>query len=447
VGRHQLVVIGQVESPVAEPVDEAARDTVLSGAMQIDDPNGKPAKPSPQRSSDFKALYRKLERILDSIERVEESTILLETVLQILVRDFRDDLGFEMGRLYRREGLDFFLCCAYGGSRAVPIGFRVPRDYPPHLRTLAQGLLIMRRGDPGYNDQLEWAIGVTDTFAAIAIGPGSTHIIAFSVDGEIQEEQVLYSLSAVRHVINLKLQKWKLAGIIEEARIIQESLLPSSSPEFPGYEVYGYSRPAEIVGGDLYDYLPRPERLLGVAIADASGHGLPAALLARDVITGLRMGMSEKSKVTRTVERLNRVIHRAALSSKFISLFYGEFGPGGALTYCNAGHNPPLLQRGTTLRPLERGGLILGPNPAAHYAQGRARLDTGDAVVLYTDGLVELTNPQGKQYGLARLKRLLRGLQTTGARERVEAILADADRYAGGVAPMDDMTVVVVRRI
>jgi len=186
--------------------------------------------------------------------------------------------------------------------------------------------------------------------------------------------------------------------------------------------------------------------MLGVAIADASGHGLPAALLARDVITGLRIGMYERSKVSRTVERLNRVIHRAALSSKFISLFYGEFGPGGALTYCNAGHNPPLLQRGTSLRTLEKGGLILGPNPAAHYTQGHARLDAGDAVILYTDGLVELANPQGKPYGLAGLKRLLRGLAATGARERVEAIMADADRHSGGATATDDVTVVVVRR-
>lgn len=415
--------------------------------MHNDDTIARHAKGDPPRSSDFKALYRKLERTLDSIERVEESTALLETALEILVRDFHDDLGFEMGRLYRREGLDYDLCCAIGGSRPAPIGFRVPRDYPPHVRTLAEGLLIMRRGDPGYSEQIEWAIGVTDTFAAIAVGPGNSHVIAFSVDGEIHEEQILYSLSAVRHVINLKLQKSMLAGIFEEARIIQESLLPSASPKFPGYEVHGHSRPAEIVGGDLYDFLPRPDRLLGVAIADASGHGLPAALLARDVITGLRMGMDDRSKVTRTVERLNRVIHQAALSSKFISLFYGEFGPGGTLVYCNAGHNPPLLQRGTTLRPLERGGLILGPNPAARYAQGRARLEYGDAVVLYTDGLVELTDSQGKQYGLTRLKRLLRDLQHAGARERVEAILADADRHAGGIAPMDDLTVVVVRRV
>lgn len=414
--------------------------------MQTDLSTDKRAKPDSVRASDLKALYRKLERTLDQIERIEESTVLLETVLQILVRDFRDDLGFEMGRLYRRDGHDYYLCCACGGSRSVPIGFRVPRDYPPHVRTLSEGLVIMRIGEPGYDEDLERGLGVTSTFAAIAIGPGNAHVLAFSVNSETDENQVLYSLSAARHVINLKLEERKLAGIITEARIIQESLLPTSSPEIDGYEVHGRSRAAETVGGDLYDYLPRSSRILGVAIADACGHGLPAALLARDVITGLRMGMDRKLKLSHTVERLNRVIHRAALSSKFISLFYGEFGPGGALAYCNAGHNPPLHQRGTTLRPLERGGLILGPNPAARYVQGHASLAHGDVVVLYTDGLLELQGPQGKPYELARLKRLLRELRGTGARALVEAIFADADRYSGGLALQDDLTVVVVRR-
>lgn len=311
---------------------------------------------------------------LDNIERIEESTALLETVLQILVRDFRDDLGFETGRLYRREGLDYYLYCAFGGVWPMPIGYRVPREHPPHVRTIAEGLLIMRKGDSDYDEQIASAIGVGTTFAAIAVGSGNAHILVFSVDGEISEEQVLYSLSAVRHVINMKLQQEKLAGLLEEARIIQESLLPSASPQVAGYEIHGHSRSAEAAGGDIYDYLPRRDRTLGVAIGDACGHGLPAALLARDVITGLRMGINEKSRVPRTIERLNRVIHRAALPSKFISLFYGEFGPGGALIYCNAGHDPPLHQHGTTVRPLERGGLILGPSPVARYTHGRASL-------------------------------------------------------------------------
>jgi sigma-B regulation protein RsbU (phosphoserine phosphatase) len=439
----QAETLALAAQPAEAPADRPAKTLA---AQPAEEAAGRLTRLGPARSSDFKALHLKLERMLNNIERIEESMVLLETVVQILVRDFRDDLGFELGWLYRREGLDYYLCCAFGGSPPMPIGHRVPREHPSHVRTITEGLLIMRKGDPGYDELFASAIGVNTTFAAIAVGPGSTHVLAFSVDAEIDEEQVLYSLWAVRHVINMKLQQGKLAGIIEEARINQETLLPSASLQFAGYEIYGHSRPAEVVSGDLYDYLPRRDRLLGVAIADASGHGLPASLLARDVIIGLRMGMSEKSRVSRTVERLNRVIHRAALSSKFISLFYCEFGPGGSLVYCNAGHNPPLHQRGTTLRPLERGGLILGPNPAARYSQGRARMQSGDVVVLYTDGLIEREDPEGKQYGLARLKRLLPDMPDTSARERVEAIFADGDQYAGGAVPQDDMTVVVVRR-
>ena len=92
-----------------------------------------------------------------------------------------------------------------------------------------------------------------------------------------------------------------------------------------------------------------------LAIADASGHGLPAALLARDVITGLRMGMADDLKIIKAVERLNRVIHRSALSSKFVSLFYGEVEPNGNFLYCNAGHNPPLLRRPGSFQQLTQG--------------------------------------------------------------------------------------------
>ena len=130
------------------------------------------------------------------------------------------------------------------------VRLKVPRNYPPHLlTTISEGLLIMRKGDPEYDDQLEWAMGVTSTFAAIAVGTGVTHILAFSVDGEIHEEEILYSLSAVRRVIDLKLEEQKLAGIMEEARVIQESLLPAAPPDFPGYDIFGHSRAAESVGG------------------------------------------------------------------------------------------------------------------------------------------------------------------------------------------------------
>jgi len=399
------------------------------------------------RTSDFKALYGKIERALERFEQVEDSTELLEVVLQTLVREFRDDLGFEMGRLYKREGDAFYLRSVSGGSRSVPVGFRVPRDYPPHIRTLENGLLIMGRGDPGYDEQFEWAIGVDSTFASIAVGPGASHVLAFSVNGEIREEDILYSLSAVRHVINLKLQERRLADIIDEARVIQESLLPERDPDSAVYQVHGGSRPAEVVGGDLFDYIYLPDDSLGIAVGDASGHGLPAALLARDAVTGLRMGIECACGIVQAMERLNRVIHHAELSSNFISLFYCILQLDGSVRYCNAGHNPPLLLKGGQLQELRAGGLVLGPDPAAEYSRGEVLMKRGDMLVLYTDGIIEAENPSGEQFGTGRLGDVILASGDALAPDVVSGVFQAVDGFAEGCRQRDDMTVVAVRHL
>jgi sigma-B regulation protein RsbU (phosphoserine phosphatase) len=407
----------------------------------------KPASAIDERRADFKALYRKIETVLGRIEHAEDPSTMLSEILESLITGFREELGFEHGRLYSREGKDFRLFCRFGSDRGAPIGFRVPPDYPPHRRTLEEGLLIMKHGDPGFDDAIEDLLGVGSTFAAIAVGKGNTHVIAFSISGEIREENILYSLSAVRHVVNLRLEQQKFSGILEESRAIQESLLPAAPPQLDGYVADGRSRPTEIVGGDVFDYLRLTDTLFGVTIADASGHGLPAALLARDVITGLRMGVGPDLKVGRVIERLNEVIHRAALSSKFISLFYGEFDRDGTLIYCNAGHNPPLLQRESRFRTLDRGGLVLGPNPAARYERGYVRMRPGDRVVMYTDGLVECEDRAGNPFGLRRFRNVLRETRDRGVAETLDTLFAAVDRHAGRGPQADDITAVIVQRL
>jgi sigma-B regulation protein RsbU (phosphoserine phosphatase) len=323
----------------------------------------------------------------------------------------------------------------------------VPPDYPPHQRTLAEGVLIMRASEPGIDPAFEHAIGVGSTFAAIAVGEGNSHVIAFSIRGQVREEQILYSLTAVRHVINLKLEQQKVSGILEESRLVQETMLPPAPPAFEGFDIHGRSRPAETVSGDLFDYLPIASNLLGIAIVDATGHGLPAALLARDAVTGLRMGVSENIKVARVIERLNQVIHRAALSRKFVAMFYGELSRDGTLVYCNAGHNPPLLRCSGSFLELERGGLVLGPIPGARYETDQVGLKPGDTLVLYTDGVVDRENGRGEDFGMDRLRRVIEGSGSRGAHELVGAVFEAVDGFACGAPQLDDMSVVVVRKI
>jgi len=400
-----------------------------------------------RRGTDFKIFCRKLEDALAQIERMEDLSTVLERSLECLLDRFENELGFEGGRIYRRDGEEFHLCRGFGTSRDAPVGLRVPRGYPPHLRCLAEGLVLMDRRAPGIDDVFEDAIGAPRTFAAIAVGAGPSHVVAFSIQGRVREEQILYSLTAVRHALNLKLQQLRVTGILEESRLIQESMLPSSPPTFEGYDIDGRTLPADLVSGDLFDYLPIAEDTLGLAIADSSGHGLPAALLARDVVTGLRMTSESDAPIGPTVERLNRIVHRAALSSKFVSLFYGHLRRDGTLEYCNAGHSPPLLVHGRSFRELDRGGSVLGPFPAACYESARVRLAVGDLLVMYTDGVVDREGPGHEPFGLERLREVLARSAGASGRSMVDAILSAAGGHGGGSPIGDDMTVVVVRRV
>ena len=174
-----------------------------------------------------------------------------------------------------------------------------------------------------------------------------------------------------------------MRGSFREAAEIQRSLLADEPPVFPGFDVACRSVATEEVGGDFYDFHGLGDDILGFAIGDASGHGLPAALVVRDVVTGLRMGIEKDLKIAHVFAKLNRVIHRSRLSSRFVSVFYGELEADGNLVYVNAGHPPPILffrhpqpgQPGD--QELSVGGTVVGPLPEVRFRRGFARLRPG----------------------------------------------------------------------
>ncbi len=406
------------------------------------------APPQARPPSDYKALYRKLEATLARIEQIDDTTLALHACLRSLVDNFHADLGFVGGRIYERESDHYVLKLRYGRSKRAPIGYRIPITYEPIQTLVRRGLLIMRRTDPGFDETIEGAIGVSK-FAAFCVGDDSRYIVSMTIKGPIDEEHTLYALNGVRHIINMKVRHSRLHDSILEAREIQLSILPEATPEFAGFDIHGVSYPADIVGGDLFDYLPQSNRRIGVAVADASGHGLPAALQARDVITGIRMGIGEDLKIVSAIERLNRVIHRSSLASRFVSLFYGEIESNGNFIYCNAGHPPALFLHAGSFTELAQGGVVLGPNPAASYERGFAVLAPGDYVAMYTDGVTEAVDPLDREYGTSRLKSAIRRCAAGGlsAQASVNSIFADLDAYCRGTHQGDDRTLVIVRRM
>jgi len=322
----------------------------------------------------------------------------------------------------------------------------VPAQYPAIAALLAEGAVTMTADDPRFDADLERELGV-ERFAAIEVGE-EAYILAFDVAPGHDGQDVLFSLGLLRHAINQKLRQERMESVFNEARRVQASILPKRAPAFHGFDIHGRTRTVQAVGGDFFDYIPITDKMLGLALADVAGHGLPAALQVRDIYVGLRMGLARDYKIVRTVQRLNSIIHQSTLTSRFVSLFYGELESSGVFIYVNAGHPPPFyLPASGPPRQLSEGGPVLGPLPKVTYERGFLRVESGDLFVFYTDGVVEAVrrNPDGyEEYGEERLLAAAGRLRGRPASEIVDGIYEDIDRFTAGRAAEDDQTLVVV---
>lgn len=395
-----------------------------------------------------KSLFKRVERTLGLIQQAEDLLGTIRNVATYMVTNFREELGISGGRIYKLDEDVYELVQVFGSASYLSLGTRVSRDYVGIQDTLDSGLVVMERRAPTLDPTLESRLGTGEQFAAIAVADGD-YIISFDVVplmGSIEDLQA--SLNIVRLAINQKLQQERFAGILEDARRIQSSILPKRSPRYGDFEIAGDSRPAEIVGGDCFDYIPVTPEMIDLAIADASGHGLPAALQVRDVYMGLRMGLTRDFKVSRTVERLNSIINRSKLTSKFVSLFLAELETSGNIIYVNAGHVPPfILHADRSFEFLREGGMVLGPSPDARYLRGFAHLEPGSTLVLYTDGITECRHHRtDEEFALKRLQSLVRRYAHRPAAELVSIIFEATSRFSGSPTPEDDQTLVVVRR-
>ncbi len=397
-------------------------------------------------------FYRQLEAIL---HRIDEETS-LESVLTTVLAEIGDQVlgeqtGITSGRLYRRDGDDYVVVRSFGARGKGILGERVPARYPLLEQISADRVEYFFPDQDGYDSEIEGRLGV-ENFAAFYLDPGREYIAAFGIEGDADTNEVMLTLNSLRYAIAHRLKELSFEGQLREARDIQVSLLPKHPPQFSGYEMAGKSIPADEVGGDIFDYLDLgSEHLMGVAIGDASGHGLPAALQARDVVTGLRMGVEKDLKVTAVMRRLNSVIHRSGLTSRFISLFYCEIERSGNVVYVNAGHDPVLLlRRGGGHELLGSTGMVMGPLENVQYRRDIIRMEEGDVLVLYTDGMVERLDPAShEEYGLTRLQESARRHLESGSTmsELVDRILQDVHAWGQGTSWADDATVVCVRRL
>lgn len=399
---------------------------------------------STHRPVDYRELMKKVERLVSAIDRVDDVEATVHHVAAEIIAQFRDELGIFGGRLYRRDGDDYVLRATFGDAKALPAGLAVPRTYGPLDQCLTNGAVYMEADDPAVDRTLEESLGVRE-FACVEVGD-EDWILAFNVDPVASHDDIVFSLQIVRHAINLKVRQERMEEVFREARRIQASILPKRAPSYPPYEMAGKTEPMDKMAGDLFDLIPITDKILGIAIADVSGHGLPAALQVRDVHMGLRMGMARDFKIVRTVERLNQIIHKSTLTSRFVALLYGELELNGNFIYVNAGHVAPFhLAADGSCSFLHEGGPVLGPLSDATYERGFVKMRPGDLLVLFTDGIVEATGGEsGEELGTDRLLEVVRELQGRKPADVVEGIYRRVEEWTGGKPPQDDRTVLVV---
>jgi FixJ family two-component response regulator len=229
------------------------------------------------------------------------------------------------------------------------------------------------------------------------------------------------------------------------AREIQVGFLPKSLPRLPGFQAAGIWQPARVVGGDYYDVFSLGDHHAAVCIADVVGKGMPAALLMSNLQAATKAVASESAPPDALCTRVNQIICSNTTVGKFITFFYGRLDVNGRrLAYCNAGHNPPFVVRrdGRHAR-LAEGGAALGFNYTWNYQQGEFQLDSGDRVVLFTDGVTEAESPQGEEFGEERLLSVLQECRYLPAVALQEKILRSVGDFAAGEF-RDDVTLIVL---
>ena len=232
---------------------------------------------------------------------------------------------------------------------------------------------------------------------------------------------------------------------LDEARRIQEKLLPSRIPQISGLRIAATSRPARIVGGDYFDVLKFNSHTVGICIADVCGKGMPAALLMANLQATVKAHASQHRPPGELCEMINRSMSENMAEGRFVTFFYALIDSRRKrLTYCNAGHNPPVFfSNGKDLRRLDRGGGILGVFQHWSFEEEEIPLKSGDRIFMYTDGVSESCNTQGEEFGENRIIDIIRGFFREGAEKLTEEVIGAATRFSHG-AFEDDLTIVAV---
>ncbi len=234
----------------------------------------------------------------------------------------------------------------------------------------------------------------------------------------------------------------------QEMRIaaeIQQALLPKPRASLGFVEAAAASIPCRSIGGDFFDYLDQPGTSFGFALGDVAGKGPPAALMSALVQGMFAAEAYSPHGPAVAVTHINQALCRRGVEARFVTLMFGVLTAQGGLTYCNAGHNPPLVIGRAGVRRLETGGPVIGLIEAAPFDEGTDQLDPGDVVLIFSDGVSEAFSIAGEEFGEARVIEVATAAPNAAAQALVERMIVAVRAFTKGAVQSDDITVMVIR--
>jgi sigma-B regulation protein RsbU (phosphoserine phosphatase) len=276
-------------------------------------------------------------------------------------------------------------------------------------------------------------------------------------NNRFQEEdlKVLTTIASVASIkiendrlLDERLEKRRMEEELKVASEIQMRLQPFSPPKLDGWDMTGVSFPCREIGGDYYDFIHRKrDSHLIVAVGDVSGKGTGAALLMSSLHAAVRAQSQTRASISEVMGEINQYIFENSPSNKFLTLFYGELDPkSGTLRYSNGGHNAPIfVRRSGQVERLDKGGLPIGMMQGVIYQEASVGFEPGDVLVIYSDGITESINEREEEFDEDRLIDVVRnnlGRSASGIRDRIDEALS---RFVGTTAPVDDMTLMIIK--
>lgn len=272
--------------------------------------------------------------------------------------------------------------------------------------------------------------------------------IPLTSSDELGEVATSFNLMArdLRRMMDSMAEKERMEQELAIARSIQLNLLPQDIPELPGIDVYGMSEPAREVGGDCFDLLPMNGDQLVLTIGDVSGKGMAAALVMANLQSALRIIAGEQLSPKDTIRRLNESIYRNISPGIFITYFLGIWNnEHRELAYVNAGHDYPLAVHNGNFQPLKEGGMVLGVDPETTYTEGSVKLEPGDWLFMYSDGIVDVRDAEGNEFDVPRLQELLCKYMHLSAKEVVTSSMEEIQQFSQDPSYEDDKTLVALQ--